>query len=93
MPPNDVLPLPESNPTGTQVDDRLREVRVPLQVRGDTAGVRQPKDGLHLCSADQVIRIYLLSHVRQSIRVDSTPDLQSEGIPPTEDDVFQLLRA
>ena len=70
MPPNDVLSLPESNPTGTQVDDGLREVRVPLQVRGDTAGMRQPEDGLHLCSTDQVIRVHLLPHIGQSRKID-----------------------
>jgi len=43
----------------------------------------QPQDGLHFCSTDQVIRIYLRSHVFQSRNLDKPvlANSSSDGRP------------
>ncbi len=73
LPANDVLPLPEPNPTIAAIDDRPREVGVAPEVRRHAAGMGKPKDGLHFGRTDQVVWIHLLSHRSQSREVDSLP--------------------
>ena len=80
VPADDVLTPPKSDSAVAEIDHRLREVRVALQVRGHAAGMRQPQDGLHFCSTDQVIRIYLRSHDLQSRNIDKPVLASSSSI-------------
>jgi len=89
LPPLDIPAPPEADAARTDVNDRLRKVRILAQVRGDAAWVRESKDRCHIGGTHKLISIDLRSHsgvpvLRGSFQVRSGP-------PPA--DIRQVGRA